>query len=96
MSLDSGEASYTLGMIQVANYDGELSAWFNHVWANRAVTVYYGDVRWAKADFRTFAGTIRDIQPVDRLTIGFVMRDKLERLNYPVGTCTIPHQALIP
>ena len=101
MSLDSGEASYTLGMIQVANYDGELSAWFNYVWANRAVTVYFGDVRWSKADFRTFAGTIRDIQPVDRLTIGFVMRDKLERLNYPVtetklGGSTNNKDELIP
>ncbi|MBK7493604.1 MAG: hypothetical protein IPI17_17970 [Nitrosomonas sp.] len=84
MSLDSGEAEYTLGMIQVANFDGELDAWFDYVWANRSITVYFGDVRWPKSDFRTFAGTIRDIQPVDRLTLGFVMRDKMERLNYPI------------
>ncbi|MBK7493583.1 MAG: hypothetical protein IPI17_17865 [Nitrosomonas sp.] len=59
MSLDNGEAEYTLGMIRWLNFDGELDAWFDYVWANRSITVYFGDVRWPKSDFRTFASTIR-------------------------------------
>lgn len=85
-----GTASISWGDIELANNDGSRDAWLADVWANRAITVLVGDMRWPRADFRTvFSGVVDDLasQGADRLNI--VLRDKSQRLNTPLTSTTL-------
>jgi len=72
----------TIGNISLFNLDGYLDSWLDDIWTNRAIDIYFGDVRWPKADFiQLLSGTIRDIDSQDNETLDLVFKDKLERLN---------------
>lgn len=87
LSVDSGGGSFSAGDIELNNGDGALDSWITStVWANRTITALIGDVRWARADFRTiFNGIIADVGSRSRNTLNFSIKDKLERLNNPVS-----------
>lgn len=101
LSLD-GSASISYGDIEVSNADGERDVWLDYVWSNRAITVYIGDMRWPRADFRTvFSGVISDIgaSNIDRLNL--LMRDKSQKINTSMteavlGGTTANKDAIIP
>lgn len=77
-----GSPTFAFGDVELDNLDGELDPWFGYVWANRAVNIYVGDMRWARADFRlVFSGLVDDVTSRDRTTFNIKMRDKLQQLN---------------
>lgn len=85
-----GSASIGWGDIEIINNDGSRDSWLDDVWANRAITVLIGDMRWPRADFRAvFSGVVDDIssQSADRLNL--VLRDKTQRLNTPLTEATL-------
>lgn len=84
LSLD-GNASISVGAIELHNEDGTLDSWLNEVWVNRAIRVYIGDVTWPRADFRLiFNGVVSALTASSRAKLSIELRDKLERLNTPV------------
>jgi hypothetical protein len=85
LSID-GSAALSAGDIELSNTGGALDAWLLDVWENRPVTIFMGDVRWPRADFRQlFAGTQAGLGCRDRATLNLGLRDKLQRLNTPVS-----------
>lgn len=87
---DTGKGSLNFGDIEISNIDGSLDGWLGYIWANRACNVFIGDVRWARSDFRTiFAGITEDIDSKNSHVLNFKVRDKLQRLNYPVTEVTL-------
>jgi hypothetical protein len=51
LSLESN-ATLSYGDIELDNTDGSLDSWLEDVWGNRNVSVFFGDMRWARSDFR--------------------------------------------
>ncbi|OEZ92203.1 hypothetical protein JAB9_47700 [Janthinobacterium sp. HH107] len=81
----TGEAGLSGGDIELDNADGALDSWLGDVWRNRAIKVWSGDLRWARADFRlVFDGIIADVGSTDRNAINLALRDKLQRLDTPI------------
>lgn len=81
----TGEAGLSGGDIELDNADGALDSWLADVWRNRAIKVWSGDLRWARADFRlVFDGIIADVGSTDRNSINLALRDKLQRLDTPI------------
>lgn len=81
-----GQSSLTVGDIEIANVNGELSSWLDDVWSNRVVNIYVGDMRWPRADFRhVFSGIIKDLSSRQRNTLNLEIRDKMQRLNTAVS-----------
>ena len=81
----TGEAGLSGGDIELDNADGALDSWLADVWRNRAIKVWAGDLRWARADFRlVFDGIIADVGSTDRNSINLALRDKLQRLDTPI------------
>lgn len=87
--------SMSFGDIQVANFNGELDSWLDstqYIWVNRTIKVYLGDPRWATASLavvrntfeKIFDGVIADVDSSSREFINIKVRDKLQRLNYPL------------
>jgi hypothetical protein len=101
LSID-GNASLSWGDISIDNYSGDRDSWLDDVWANRAIKVFIGDVRWKRTDFRqVFDGIVANVNTKNRETINLQVSDKMQRLNTPVtevklgGTTTNADQ-LIP
>lgn len=101
MSLD-GSPSMSFGDIEIYNVDGAFDSWLTDIWANRAIKVLVGDVRWLRADFVTiFNGAIDDIDSKSAQTLNIKVRDKLQWLNTPMteaklGGTTTNKNELIP
>lgn len=95
-------SSSTFGDIELFNYGGEIDGWIDYVWVNRRISVYLGDASWNRADFITiFDGIVEDIGFKDGNTINIKLRNKLERLNYPIyetklGGTTVNAQEIVP
>lgn len=94
LSIDGG-LSMSFGDIQVANLNGELDSWLDntkYIWVNRRVQVYLGDPRWVCATLaivrstfeKIFDGVIADVDSSSRESLNIKVRDKLEKLNYPI------------
>lgn len=82
----SGEAGMSFGDIELDNSTGTLDTWLSDVWANRSVSMYVGDARWARADFRlVFAGVVSDIGARSREVVNLKIRDKLQQLNTTIS-----------
>lgn len=80
-----GSASMSYGTVELENNEGEYDGWLDAVWVNRTVTILFGDVRWARSDFRTvFSGVIADIDSSARNRLSFKLRDRLQLLNTPI------------
>lgn len=101
LSLESG-ASLSWGEIEIDNTNGDLDSWLDDVWVNRNVTVYFGDVRWGRSDFRTiFKGLLSGIGSQSNTKLNLFLRDSLQRLNTPVidtklGGTTVNKDRLLP
>ena len=81
----SGRASLTVGDIEIDNTEGDRDDWLDDVWKNRAVSMYFGDMRWPRADFRkVFYGIAVDLTSRARGVLNLQIRDKLELLNTAV------------
>jgi len=82
----TGEASMSIGEIELDNTSGDLDSWLGDVWVNRPCRLYLGDPRWPRSDFRlVFDGIVADIGSKSRTTLGLKLRDKLQRLNTAIG-----------
>lgn len=85
LSLD-GTASLSFGDIEIDNLSGDRDSWLDDVWANRAIKVYIGDVRWIRSDFRlVFDGITANFDTKARDKFNLKISDKLQRLNFPVS-----------
>lgn len=97
-----GNSSLTFGDIEIENISGDRDTWLDDIWVNRACSVYIGDIRWARADFRTiFNGITADIDSKNNKVLNIKVRDKLQQLNTPVtearlGGTTKNKDELIP
>lgn len=101
--IDIGSNSlFSFGDIELLNMGGEIDGWIDYIWVNRRIGVYLGDSSWDRADFITiFDGVVEDIGFKDGNTIGIKLRNKLERLNYPIyetrlGGTTVNSQEIVP
>jgi hypothetical protein len=84
LSID-GNASLSWGDIEIDNNSGDRDSWFDDVWANRAIRVFIGDVRWPRSDFRlVFDGIVAQFDTKARNRFNLKVSDKMQRLNTPV------------
>ena len=81
----TGEAGLSGGDIELANTDGSLDGWLADVWRNRPIKVWFGDLRWPRADFRlVFDGLVADVSSAGPESINLALRDKMQRLDTPI------------
>ena len=101
LALESS-ATLSFGEIEIDNTSGSLDTWLNDVWDNRSVVVYFGDMKWARSDFRVvFKGTSAGIDSSRRDKLNLTLRDSLQRLNTPItdvklGGTTTNKDRLLP
>lgn len=80
-----GNVSLTFGDLALTNLDGALDAWVDDYWTNRPMSVFLGDPRWARSDFRfLFGGLTLGLDMQDRNTFNIQISDNTQRLNTPV------------
>lgn len=90
LNLD-GTASVGFGDIELINLDGSRDVLLNHVWVNRSVSVYMGDPRFTKSDFRLiFKGHIDNLCSRTQGSLNMVIMDRLAKLAVPLSKTTIP------
>ena len=84
LSIDSNP-TLTWGNIEIANINGEFDSWLSDIWNNRQVSVYFGDMKWARSDFRlVFKGMASTISSQRRDRLNIILADSLQRLNTPM------------
>jgi hypothetical protein len=84
ISID-GSVSLSFGDLELNNHDGSLDSWLDDFWVNRNITVYAGDARWARADFRQiFTGVVTGVDSRSRNRVNLKLSDKMQRLNTPI------------
>ena len=89
LSLDSTNASMTIGDLHLDNTDRSKDDYVDYVWSNREITLFYGDMSWPRADFVTiFTGVVETIECNTRNEIILKIRDKLQRLNGSLTSAT--------
>lgn len=90
------------GDIEIDNTDGGVDSWLNDVWDNRDIKVFYGDIRWERADFRlVFSGVVDTMASQGRGSLNLNIRDGIQRLNTPLSDVklsggTVNEDKLIP
>jgi hypothetical protein len=90
LALD-GSASVGFGDIELINLDGSKDDLLSYGWVNRSVSVYVGDPRFSKLDFRLiFSGQIENLYSRSSSTLNMVIVDKLPKLAVPVATALVP------
>lgn len=84
-------ASISFGDIELANNGGALDSWLNDVWVNKSCKIYYGSLPTSITDQSLandyeliFDGVVEDIDSKSFTVLNLKIRDKLEKLNYPV------------
>ena len=83
LAIDGG-GSFSVGDIEVANYNGERDSWLDDVWDNHNITAWIGDPRWVRAEFQLiFSGVVATVGSKSREVLNLSLRDKLQRLNTP-------------
>lgn len=99
LGIDSN-LTMSFGDIEVANLNGELDDWLDstkYIWVNRTVKVYLGDPRWVSSNLaavrtnfeKIFDGVVADVDSSSRDSVNIKVRDKLQRLNYPLTEHTL-------
>ena len=89
MSLD-GTADIGYGDIELINLDGSKDYLLDYVWVNRAISVYIGDPRLAKSEFRRiFSGHVENLYSRNQGTLNIVILDKLAKLAVPISDTVI-------
>lgn len=97
-----GNAGLSIGDVEIHNLEGSRDSWLDYVWSNRQIQAFFGDPRWARADFRMiFNGIVADIGSKSRDKLNLKLRDKMQRLNAAVteaklGGSTTNKDAVIP
>ena len=85
-----GSASLSYGDIAIDNTNGDRDSWLNYIWANRQISIYIGDITFARTDFtKIYSGYVSDIASSDRNTINISIRDLLQKLNTPITSTLI-------
>ncbi|NYT59424.1 hypothetical protein H0A65_10885 [Alcaligenaceae bacterium] len=79
---DNSRASYA--NIDLHNEDGALDAWAGDVWQNREIRVYFGDVTWARDDYRLVAQGVVERCEQSRDTFSIHLIDAMARLDNAV------------
>lgn len=84
-------ASVSFGDIELANNTGIYDSWLDHIWSNKPCKVYYGELpaspinQSLSSNYEIiFDGIVEDIDSKSATTLNIKIRDKLEKLNYPV------------
>lgn len=91
----TGGISTSYGDIEINNANGEYDSWLDstkYIWVNRNIALYYGDPTWSTPDIGSlsstfqliFNGLIEDVGSRARERLNIKVRDKMERLNYPL------------
>jgi hypothetical protein len=84
ISIDASP-TISFGDIEIENVTGSRDSWLNDIWENRNISVFYGDVKWARSDFRrVLKATCGGIGSSSRTTLNLLLRDDLQKLNVPV------------
>lgn len=102
VSLDGSDSSIGQGQLQISNIDGVRDIWRTYVWANKNITIFVGDVRWSRNDFRQmFVGKIADLKPSGANAFVINLRDKMQQLNQnmtelKLGGTTQNKDAIVP
>lgn len=97
----TGGISTSYGDVEIINPNGEYDDWLDStkfIWVNREIKLYYGDPKWAAIDkddipnvFQLiYNGLVEDIASRARDKLNIKVRDKMERLNYPVTENKLP------
>lgn len=95
-----GDATMSFGDLEINNPSGEYDEWLDpdlYIWVNKPIKIWVGDPRWLVSTWSTtaatvaamgfelvFDGIIADIDSKSENTLNIKVRDKLERLNYPI------------
>ncbi len=86
ISIDASP-TISFGDIEIENITGSRDSWLNDIWENRNISVFYGDVKWARSDFRrVLKATCGGIGSSSRTTLNLLLRDDLQKLNVSVTT----------
>ena len=85
-----GSPLVSYGDIELSNPDGRLDGYLDYVWKNRACSIYIGDPRWPRADFRkVFGGLVFDVAMRQPRVLNIQLTDKLQLLNVPLSETTL-------
>jgi len=101
LSIDS-EPTISVGDVTITNANGELDGWLDDVWESRDISIYFGDMKWDRSDFRLIVkGMISGIGSQSRNEITLFIRDSLQRLNTPItdaklGGSSVNKDKLLP
>jgi hypothetical protein len=80
-----GNATMSMGDVEIDNTTGERDSWLNDSWKNRQISLFVGDVRWVRSEFtKVFEGVVTGIDSKSRGKLNLKLGDKLQRLNTPV------------
>jgi hypothetical protein len=86
ISIDASP-TISFGDIEIENVTGSRDSWLNDKWENRDIAVLYGDVKWARSDFRrVLKATCGGISSSSRTTLNLLLRDDLQKLNISMTT----------
>ena len=95
----NGKPSISLGEISLDNSEGNLDSLLDVIWTNRDVSVFIGDSRWPRDQFRRiYRGVIDDIVVKNRNSMSLKIMDRLQALNTPISDAVLVDKdnALIP
>lgn len=98
----SSEPTISVGEVTLINDNGELDTWLEDVWDSRSISIYFGDMKWARSDFRLIVkGMLSGVGSQNRNEITLFLRDSLQRLNTPItdtklGGSTVNKDKLLP
>ncbi len=86
-----GSADVGYGDIELINLDGSKDALLDYVWVNRPVSVYIGDPRFPKSDFRLiFKGHIDNLYSRTQATLNMVILNRMAKLAVPIVDTVLP------
>lgn len=84
-------SSISFGDLDIINSHRGYDEWLNYNWTNKSCKLYYGEVpvsptdQSLTADYElVFDGIVEDIDAKSASVLSLKLRDKLEKLNYPV------------
>ena len=98
----SSEPTISVGEVTLMNDNGELDTWLEDVWDSRSISIYFGDMKWPRSDFRLIVkGMLSGVGSQNRNEITLFLRDSLQRLNTPItdtklGGSTVNKDKLLP
>jgi len=102
LNLESSKAGLSFGGVSLKNNDQSYTHLLDDIWVKRKIILLIGDVTWERADFRViFNGITEDIKSSNLTTLFISVRDKMQRLNYPLSEAklddrTINNETLLP